>query len=114
MLEFFKDLEYNNIIDLIKIGSDAMNTMQVTFDMPETIAKYVDFADKDYQFRVQELIMYSLIQEDKLSFGKAAELLGIGKIRLITDLGNVGLPYFDQSFDEVMEDANAARVFAEA
>ena len=91
-----------------------MNTMQVTFNVPETIAKYVDLTDKAYQFKIQELIMFELVHKNKLSFGKAAELLGIGKIELITDLGKVGLPYFEQSFDEVMSDAMVVRELAEA
>jgi len=48
------------------------------------------------------------VLDDKISFGKAAELLGIEKIRYITDLGKAGLPYFEQPFDEVLADAKAA------
>ena len=88
--------------------------MRVTFDVPETLAHYVDFGDRAFQLRVQELMMFELIRAGRLSFGKAAELLGIGKIKLITDLGQLGLPYFDQTADEVWADAAAARAFTEA
>ena len=88
--------------------------MQFTVDMPATITKYVDLTDKEYKFRIKELIMYNLVHEDKLSFGKAAELLGIEKIKFVTDLGKAGLPYFDQTFDDVMEDAAVVRSFSEA
>ena len=58
--------------------------------------------------------MYMLIKENRLSFGKAAELLGIEKIRLITDLGQMGLAYFDMPIEEVLKDAETARLFSEA
>ena len=60
--------------------------MRVTLDMPETMKHYV---------------------------GKAAELLGIPKMRLITDLGQFGLPHFGMPAGEVLEDAAAARKIAE-
>jgi len=88
--------------------------MRLTLDVPEMMARYVDFSDSAYQLRVQELMMFELIREGKLSFGKAAEILGIGKIQLITDLGQLGLPYFDQPAREVWEDAETARGFSEA
>jgi predicted HTH domain antitoxin len=71
-------------------------------------------SDKSYQFKVQELMMFELIHNNQLSFGKAAELLGIGKIQLIADLGKAGLPYFELSLDEVLDDAETARRFSEA
>ena len=87
--------------------------MRVVLDMPENMKQYVDFADSGYQFKVKELMMLELIRQGKLSFGKAAELLGISKLRLITDLGQFGLPYFDMPIGEVLEDADAARQVAE-
>ncbi|MDR3314424.1 MAG: UPF0175 family protein [Oscillospiraceae bacterium] len=87
--------------------------MRVTFDIPESVASYVDLTDHMYQRKVQELILYDLIFQGRLSFGKAAELLKIGKLQLITDLGRLGLPYFDQSMEEVLEDAVVARRVAE-
>ena len=86
--------------------------MKVSFEIPELLASYVDINDPDYHFKVKELMMYTLIQENKISHGKAAELLGIGKMQLITDLGKSGLPYFDQSFSEVLKDANVAGQFS--
>ena len=87
--------------------------MRITFDMPEAVAQYVDFSSQDYQLKMQELVLFDLIRQGRLSFGRAAELLGIGKIKLITDLGQMGLPYFDMTIEEVLEDAATARRFSE-
>ncbi|MDR1565403.1 MAG: UPF0175 family protein [Oscillospiraceae bacterium] len=88
--------------------------MQVVLNLPEAVSAYINLNDPNYLFNVRELMMYALVRENKISFGKAAELLGIGKMKFITDLGSVGIPYFDQSFDEVMEDAELAHKFWEA
>ena len=87
--------------------------MRVSFDLPEAITDYVDLNDPEHQLKMRELFMFSLIQENKLSFGKAAELLGIGKMKLITDLGQAGLPYFDQPLDDVLADSVTARGLSE-
>jgi hypothetical protein len=55
------------------VGRDLMNTLPVTFNVPERMTKYVDLTDRNFQFRVQELMMFELIHNNRLSFGKAAE-----------------------------------------
>jgi hypothetical protein len=40
-----------------------------------------------------------------LSYGKAAEILDMDKTSFITDLGKIGIPYFDGEINEVVEDA---------
>lgn len=72
--------------------------------MPSEILDYISVDDKLYKDVVKSLMMYSLIKEGKMSFGKGAELLGINKIDLITTLGEYGIPYFDNSYDEIKED----------
>ncbi|HBN82951.1 MAG TPA: hypothetical protein DDZ89_03835 [Clostridiales bacterium] len=91
-----------------------MKTIKIEIEIPEAFARYIDVQDPNYQRRVQELLCYGLIQENKISFGKAAEILGIDKLSLITNLGKLGIPYFDYDIDEVKRDAlNASRVMEE-
>jgi hypothetical protein len=40
----------------------------------------------------------------KISHGKAAEILGIRKLDLIDLYASMGLPYLDQTMDELDED----------
>jgi predicted HTH domain antitoxin len=82
-----------------------MNTIKFEMEVPEAFSAYVDVKDKDYQKHIRELMLYELIKEDKISFGKAAEILGIEKISLIADMGKLGIPYFEGSIDEVKADA---------
>ena len=90
-----------------------MESVRIEIEVPKSMLKYVDYNNKDNQNKLRELMLYQLIKEDKISFGKAAEILGVDKITFITDLGKMGIPYFDSSIDEVIEDAKNAEMFIE-
>ncbi|MDP4147449.1 MAG: UPF0175 family protein [Bacillota bacterium] len=72
--------------------------------MPSEILNYVSVNDSNYSDRVRELMIYVLVKEGKISFGKGAQMLGITKIDFITDLGKLGIPYFNESITEVESD----------
>ncbi|MDQ2086072.1 UPF0175 family protein [Herbivorax sp. ANBcel31] len=86
-----------------------MNTIKIELEVPEALAGYVDIKNPEYQRKVKELMLYELIKEGKISFGKAAEILEIDKMSLITSLGSLGISYFENDIEEVVEDANNAR-----
>lgn len=84
-----------------------MNTVRIEFDMPSEILNYISNDDINYNNKVRELIIYALIKEGKISYGKGAEILGINKIDYITDLGKLGIPYFDDKYREIEEDLSS-------
>ena len=81
-----------------------MNSIKIEIEMPEEVLKYIDYNDKEYYRKAKELLLYQLIKENKISFGKAAELIGVPKIEYIQDLGKMGIPYFDGDIDEIIKD----------
>lgn len=50
------------------------------------------------------MLVYPYIKSGVMSHGKAAEMLGLHKIDLITLYGKLGLPYFDETEEEFEED----------
>ena len=36
--------------------------VRITFDVPESVARYMDMSDSGYQLKVQELIMFDLVR----------------------------------------------------
>ena len=90
-----------------------MESVKIEIEIPKSILKYADYKDKVNQIKLHELMLYQLINENKISFGKAAEILDMDKITFITDLGEMGIPYFDCSIEEVLEDAKNAGMFME-
>jgi predicted HTH domain antitoxin len=86
------------------LGVRLMNTIRMEFEMPSEILNYVSAKDSNYSDRVKGLMIYALVKEGKISFGKGAQMLGINKINFITDLGKLGIPYFDEDITEVESD----------
>ncbi|KRQ87808.1 hypothetical protein ABG79_00613 [Caloramator mitchellensis] len=82
-----------------------MNLVKVEIDVPETLLSYVDVNDVEYRKKIRELMVFELVKENKISYGKAAEILGLSKLQFITDLGKMGIAYFDMEGSEVLEDA---------
>ena len=81
-----------------------MDSVKIEIEIPKEMLRYVDYTDKNYHKRVGQILLYQLVQEEKVSFGKAAEILGISKMEYITDLGKMGIPYFTGSINEVIKD----------
>lgn len=91
-----------------------MSLVKIQLEVPEEMLEYIDYNDPNYFNKIRTLMMYQLAKEDKISFGKAAEMLGEDKIEFITDLGKMGLPYFDNNIDEVLDDVKSIQDFMEA
>jgi len=83
-----------------------MGLAKIEIEVPTELLKYVNYRDTDYQKKIRELMIYELIKDERISFGKGAELLGIDKITLIMDLGKMGIPYFDLDIKDVLTDVD--------
>ena len=83
-----------------------METVDVKLQLPKKLLRAVEVQEGDLQRAVWEKIVLELYREEAISFGKAAELLGISKWEL-TDLlrqKNVPLPYNEQDLEEDLKD----------
>ncbi len=89
-----------------------MQSIKIEIELPGEVARYVDYKDTDYHRKAREILLYQLVREDKISFGKAAEILGMRKIDFITRLGKMGIPYFDGDFDEISSDIENLNKFS--
>ena len=50
------------------------------------------------------MLIYPAIRSGKISYGKAAEILGLKKFNLIKIYGEMGIPYFNLTESELEED----------
>ena len=69
----------------------------VNIMVPEEMAPYIDNEDQTSTFERNAMILYPLIQNLKISHGRAAELLGVHKFDLIKFYNKMGMPYLNQS-----------------
>ena len=65
---------------------------------------YVNSKDKKEELERNALILYPYIKNLTISHGRAAEILGIRKLDLITLYNEIGLPYLNMDISEVEED----------
>ena len=78
--------------------------IKVEIDVPEEIVPYIVLEDKEAQIIRNAMLIYPYIKSGDISHGKAAEMLGLHKIDLITLYGKLDLPYFDETGEEFEED----------
>ena len=78
--------------------------INVQIDVPEALAPFASPKDSQARLVRNAMIIFPFIQDETISYGRAAEILNLKKIDLITLYGSLGLPYFNQSRDELEED----------
>ncbi len=76
--------------------------------LPAQIVKLIDPTGTQTSARVAETLVLELFQEGRISSGKVAELLGISKDAFRGLLTERSIPYFRQTYEEVLEDAQEA------
>lgn len=77
----------------------------ITFTVSDAAARYVKTdSDGTPDLRERAMLLYPAIADLTISHGRAAELLGIHKWDLIELYANMGIPYINQTWEEVEED----------
>lgn len=77
-------------------------TLEVTF--PNDLFALLGYSKPHAAEAVREFSVLGLYQERRISTGKAAELLGIGKREFARLLARKGLAYFDYSQEELADE----------
>ncbi len=55
------------------------------------------------------LLLYPYIKNETISFGYAANLIGMNRLDFIELYGAIGIPYFDMTKEELDEEIKAAK-----
>lgn len=79
-------------------------TIQITTEMKP----YINTHKSEIDFKQRALLLYPFIQNNTLSHGRAAEILGINKWTLIQLYGSMGIPYIDMDEAELSADIENA------
>ena len=85
----------------------------VSMEMPDEMVEFAMPSNKDEQLKINAMILYPYIQQGMISHGRAAEILGMFKIDLITLYGKMGLSYIDMSEDEIEEELETVKYLKE-
>ena len=78
------------------------------------MAPYLENDNPEQAFKRNAMILYPFIQNMSISHGKAAEILGVHKFDLIDFYDSMGLPYLNQSVEDLEEEmADIREVYRE-
>ena len=81
-----------------------MRMQSLTMSVPEGMIPYFLHEDEDQGFARNAMMLYPLIQNLTISHGRAAEILGVRKTDLIQYYESLGIPYLDQSNEDLAKD----------
>lgn len=76
----------------------------VEINVPKDMKIYVSAHDEKTELTRNALMLYPYIKDLTISHGRAAEILGIGKMELIELYADMGIPYFDMDISEIDEE----------
>lgn len=78
--------------------------INVQISIPEALEPFATVENEQECLIRNAMIIFPFIQNETISYGKAAEILNLRKLDLITLYGKLGLPYFNQTKEELEED----------
>lgn len=84
-----------------------MTTVSINIDVPKDMAPLLEGMDQEAAFKRNAMMLYPLIQSTTISHGRAAEILGVHKTDLIEFYGSMGIPYLNQSAEELKEELDS-------
>ena len=90
-----------------------MSEVSVTIRVPKGMEPYLHDEDEKQAFARNAMILYPLIHNLTISHGRAAEILGVHKLDLIDYYDSIGLPYLNQSVDDLEQEMADIRVLKE-
>lgn len=85
-----------------------MRPKNVGLVLPPELAELLDPTGADVPARAREALVLHLFQQQVISSRKAAELLGISWDAFLELLSERDIPYFQQTIEEVLQDAEVS------
>ena len=86
----------------------------VNMEIPDEMIKFAMPSNKEEQLKRNAMILYPYIHQGTISNGRAAEILGMFKMDLLTLYGEMGLPCIEMSDEEIEEELAMVRYLKEA
>lgn len=84
-------------------------TLRVELDVPRDLLGALDVTEDELGPRLKKLIALELFREERISSGKAAELIGISKTAFVDLLDRHGISYFTERPEEIASQVEAMR-----
>ena len=86
-----------------------MEQLKVQLELPRDLLGALDIPEEELEPQLKTLIALELFREDRISSGKAAELLGMSKAAFIQLLARHNISYFTETPQELDAQLNAVK-----
>ena len=94
---------------IIVMEVNCMTMQSVSIKIPDAMVEYADVQNENAELMRNAMILFPYIQNETISHGKAAQILGIHKMDLIALYSTLGIPYLDQTKEELESDVSVLR-----
>ena len=84
-----------------------MKNVSINILVPEEMAPYIFSDDKEMKLIQDAMMLYPLIKNQTVSHGRVAQILGVNKRDLIDLYSSMGIPYLNQSEEELLSDLHS-------
>ena len=84
-----------------------MEFATVQISVPKDMVSLIETSDMSEAMKRNAMMLYPRIKDLTISHGRAAEILGVNKIDLIEFYGSMGIPYINQTPEEIEEELRA-------
>lgn len=84
-----------------------MTLTDVNIKVPTGMTMYLKPQNQHSELIRNALLLYPYINDKTISHGKAAEILGVSKYKLIEIYDDIGLAYLSQDIEEIEEEIEA-------
>ena len=98
-------MELMTSTDTLQEGT--MRTAKIELEVPMDLLPYLD--RKSDRVKQYALLLYPYIHSGDISHGKAAEILGMNRLDLIDLYGEMELPYFCETEEELQSDLDTLK-----
>ena len=85
------------------------DTVQVELNVPHDLLSALEVSEDELGPQLKKLIALELFREERISSGKAAEVLGLSKAEFIDLLDQHGIAYFTESPNELRAQVKTIR-----
>ena len=86
-----------------------MEMKKVEIAVPEKMLSYLLITDGEAQLKRNAMLLYPYVYDCTISYGKAAEILGVHKSDLIALYGKMGIPYIQELPEEFETDIDTIK-----
>ena len=86
-----------------------MEMMKVEITVPEEMLPFMLITDGEAQLKRNAMLLYPYVQDCTISYGKAAEILGVHKLDLIALYGKMGMSYIQELPSELETDIDTIK-----